>query len=201
MRNLLVVIVLCGLLYWFYVDYFGKKEVSSIENLKRNYEKEIDTLCQAMDLPAEFFKALVILESSAEKPSGTRFEPHIFEKLKAVRNGDIKNYGKFTEKQLQILTENTLKKMATSWGPIQILGYHCIPMGITLEQLTGEEAMRYAIQFADKSYGKYLRKRDFINAFHIHNTGKPMPKSGKPETYDPEYISKGMEYVSFFKKR
>jgi hypothetical protein len=171
-----------------------------VAKLKANYAYEIDQICQEKKLPAEYFKALVILESSAEKPALTRFEPHVYERLLAVQQGKAANYGSFTRKQLQILSDETLRKMATSWGPLQIMGYHCIPLGITLEQLNGSQALRYAIQWAEKSYGRYLRRGDFANALHIHNTGHPIPPSGAYDTHNPDYIDRGMEFIALFRE-
>lgn len=54
----------------------------SIQKMKHNYASEIDYICTQRRLPAAYFKALVVLESSGNKPAGTRFEPHIYQKLK-----------------------------------------------------------------------------------------------------------------------
>jgi hypothetical protein len=202
MRNLGILILLGIIfyfLYWLYFPPIQKDNTYYIAKLKANYEYEIEAICKEMNLPAEYFKALVILESSAEKPASTRFEPHVFKRLKEVQDAKAERYGRFTTKQLQILSEETLKKMATSWGPMQIMGYHCIPMGITLEQLNGPQALRYAIQWAEKSYGGYLRRGDFANALHLHNTGQPIPSGGRYLTHNPDYIDRGMELIAIFR--
>ncbi|TAE14183.1 MAG: hypothetical protein EAZ95_10185, partial [Bacteroidetes bacterium] len=52
----------------------------------------------------------------------------------------------------------------------------------------------------ERSYGQYLRKNDFANALHIHNTGKPVPITGEYETYAPNYIPRGLEYIKLFQE-
>ena len=174
------------------------KDLSRIEKMRLNYGAEIEDICDELQLPASYFKALTILESSGEKPAATRYEPHVFQTLKDVKDGKRDRYGRFTTQQMEMLSDNTLKKLSTSWGPLQIMGYHCIPLNITVEQLSGNHAMRFAISWADQTYGKYLKEKDFKNALHIHNTGQPLPKSGIPNTYDPEYINKGMALIEQF---
>lgn len=174
------------------------KGLKYVDRLKENYEKEIEQICEELNLPSEYFKALVIIESSAEKPAGSRFEEHIYNKMMAVKKGEIDRYGSFTHPQLSGLSKETIAGLSTSWGPLQIMGYHSIPLGISLDQLRGEDALRYGILWCEKSYGRYLRKKDFQNAFHIHNTGRPLPASGANLTHDPNYIPKGMKYIQAF---
>ena len=199
MRNLFWFFILAGIALYFVYNGFFERKGNGLDRLKANYGADIDAVCAEMGLPAAYFKALVILESSAEKPAHTRFEAHIYQKLKDVKEGHLERYGKFTTSQLKHVSENTLEKLSTSWGPMQIMGYHCIPLGIDFEQLQGSESIRYGIQWADKSYGNLLRQGDFKNAFHIHNTGQRIPDSGKILTHDPKYIDRGMEYMAAFK--
>lgn len=198
-RDIFLLICIGVIGYWIY-QILNKPEVPNvIEKLRLNYEEDIDLVSAEMDLPSEYFKALVILESSATKPAKTRFEPHVYRRLSEVKAGTSERYGQFTTAQMEVLSDNTLRKLATSWGPLQVMGYHCIPMGITVEQLQGPDAIRYSLQWAEKAYGKYLKAGDFKNAFHIHNTGQKFPTSGEAKTTDPNYIPKGLDYIDFFK--
>jgi hypothetical protein len=54
------------------------------------------------------------------------------------------------------------------------------------------------IKWCKRNYGKYLQDENFSNAFHYHNTGKPMPFFGITSTYDPQYVFKGLRYMSSF---
>jgi len=198
LKRLLVLFILAAFAFVVFKLYVWNPNLSRVEKMRLNYEREIEDICREYELPSAYFKALTILESSGEKPAKTRYESHVYETLKNVKEGKRARYGRFTTQQMSLLTDNTLKKLATSWGPLQIMGYHCILMDITFEQLSGNHAMRFAIQWADQTYGNYLRARDFKNALHIHNTGQPLPASGVPTTYDPEYINKGMTLIQQF---
>ncbi len=201
MRKLLILLLLGVVVYYVYYHFFSSyTQPDAVDKLRANYEAEIEQICQEKALPSAYFKALVILESSAEKPAAQRFESHVFDKLQEVQAGKRARYGKFTTQQMQLLSENTIRKLATSWGPLQLMGYHCIPMGISFDQLTGPEALSHAIDWVDRTYGQYLRAGDYENAFHIHNTGRPIPVTGETQTYDPDYIVKGMEYIAYFEE-
>jgi hypothetical protein len=200
MRRILVLVIALGLCYWAYTYFLSFTEVEDIfERLDKNYTAQVEEVCSELKLPSEYFKALIILESSAKLPAPTRYEHHIYERLKSVKEGETERYGSFTTVQMKLYDDETLKSLATSWGPLQIMGYHCIPLGLDFEQLQGESAVRYAIEWADKSYGKYLKRGDFADAFHIHNTGQPVPSSGKIKTHDPDYIQKGMNLIKKFR--
>jgi len=172
----------------------ANKEV--IQKVKANYEPQVKQICQELNLPAEYFLALIILECSARKKPPSRYEPHVFEKLKAVKNGKLDSYSGLTKTDLQPRNEASLKLLATSWGALQIMGYNCISLKISIDQLKGANSLRYGILWCKLSYGKYLEKKDFKNAFHIHNTGKPYPSFWFPRTHDPLYVNKGLAYAN-----
>ena len=99
---------------------------------------------------------------------------------------------------LRDATDGALKNMASSWGPFQIMGYKCIWLDIQLQDLRGEEALYWAVKWIDKTYGDYIRRGQYKDAFHIHNTGRPYPESGPPKTYDPKYVPNGLMYMKYF---
>jgi hypothetical protein len=161
-----------------------------------NYGKEVETICKGLDFPHQsYFKALIILESSAEKNPKTRYEAHVFERLKAVRDGKLESYNHLTQADLQSFSNQELTELATSWGPLQLMGYHTLQLKIPLSELKTERALAHSIKWCKKSYGNYLNKGDYENAFHIHNTGKPLGWFSKPQTHDPHYIFKGLHYI------
>lgn len=198
MKKLFLLILIGVSAYWLYLYFTTSPPLTKIEKMQVNYGAQIEEVCKKMYLPPHYFKALTILESSGDRPAKTRFEPGIYQILKDVKEGKRKNYGQFTQKQLAVFSDKTLKKLATSWGPFQIMGYHCIPLGIDFQKLEGPESVLYGIQWAEKRYGNYLRRGEFEDAFHIHNTGQPLPVSRQPYTYDPAYITKGLKYIELF---
>jgi hypothetical protein len=168
----------------------------AVKRVKTNYEKQVSAICKEMDVPSEYFLALIILECSARKNPPSRYEAHVFEKLRAVKNGKIISYSGLKKADLAQYSDQTLKLLATSWGALQIMGYNCISMNISIDELKGDNSLYYSIQWCKLNYGKYLKKRDFQNAFHIHNTGKPYPLFWFAQTHDPLYVNKGLAYAN-----
>jgi len=200
MKKLLQICILIILGYWLFVKFL--KPVTNrytLHKVRKNYGVQVDKICRERRLPAPFFKALIILECSADARPKSRFEPHIFEQLKRVRDGQRQKYTGLTRKDLRGRSDSEIKQLATSWGPLQIMGYHTIRMGISIDVLKGKNALRYGIRWCDENYGKYLRRRQFQDAFHIHNTGQPLPKHLIPRTHDPAYIYKGLAFMQQLK--
>ena len=81
------------------------------------------------------------------------------------------------------------------------MGYQCIELDVRVHDIRGEHAVYWGTYWIYKRYGKYLKKKDYTNAFHIHNTGKPIPKNGIHTTHNPNYVNQGMAYMKFFEKK
>jgi hypothetical protein len=165
---------------------------------EENYGAEIDRLAAKFDLNPEFLKALIILECSGLKKIKPRFERHIYKRLVNVRAGKLDKLENIRPKDLKDATDDALKNMACSWGPFQIMGYKCIWLDIQLADLRGPEALYWAVKWIDLTYGDYIRKGKYRDAFHIHNTGRPYPDSGPPKTYDRNYVPNGLMYMKHF---
>mgnify|MGYP001339683611 CR=1 FL=1 len=159
-----------------------------------NYGKEVDSLSLVFDLPSDYLKALIVLESSGRKIIPVKYEDHVFNELKKVQNGVKKNYHFVFKKHLKNKTDDDLKNLASSWGPFQLMGYKCIQLNIPLNELHEDKATFWGVKWISNEYGDYLRKNKFKEAFHIHNTGSPNKK-----TTDPNYAKKGLKYMSYFK--
>lgn len=198
---LFVFVVFIGTLFigrkW-YKWYYPPIDDNAIKRLEKNYEREVERICRALELPSAYFKALIILESSANLPPKTRFEEHIYDKLKDVKKGKSPRYGQITTDTLRYFSDGDLKDMATSWGPIQVMGYHALTMGIPIEYLKNEKSLHYGIIWCKRTYGDYLKEGSFRDAFHVHNTGKPHPDGWFPKTHNPHYIRLGLAYVEAF---
>jgi hypothetical protein len=115
-----------------------------------------------------------------------------------LRSGNIENYGFMKQKDISDATDAALVNLASSWGPFQLMGYKCIQLGISLNEIRGENAVYWGIKWIDITYGNYLRNNDFENAFHIHNTGREYPLDGKATTSNPDYVRKGLKYINYF---
>ena len=174
-------------------------EKSKLDRTIRNYRDRVDLECRKDQLPPSYFLALATLESSGKKYPKKRFEKKVFNHLKGVRDKKYKSFGSIKRKQLKGLSDGAIENLATSWGPFQLMGYQAFELGVYVNDIRGKESVKYGIKWCNNRYGKYLKKEAYIDCFHIHNTGKPYPKKGKPFTYDPQYINKGMKYMAYFK--
>lgn len=196
MRKLIQFCLIATLGYWLFTKLI--KPVTNqhlLYKVKKNYSQQVDQICKEKQLPANFFKALIILESSADKKPKSRFEKHIYQRLLQVKHGKRKVFTGLKQKDLRRYSDTDLKMLATSWGPFQIMGYHVIRMGITVDALRGKNAIKHGVRWCNQNYGRYLKNRNFKDAFHIHNTGKPFPKHLIPQTYDPAYVFKGILFM------
>jgi hypothetical protein len=163
-----------------------------------NYGEAIHSSALEFNINPSYLKALCMLESSGRKVIKPRFEKHVFEKLKLVKKGELQNYEHVTQNMLEDASEDALKNLASSWGPFQLMGYKCLLLDIKIADIRGEKSIYWGTKWIWQTYGSYLKQSKFKDAFHIHNTGKPFPKNGKARTYDPNYITNGLEYMNYF---
>ncbi len=176
--------------------------VSDLQWCEQNYKEEMLDISQKLDLPYEYLMALAVLECSGEKPAGHRYEKHIFNQLKNVRDGKQRKLENIHQKDLNGLDDDGLKNLATSWGPFQLMGYKVIPMGLNIVDIRDEEdAAYYAAKWIKDEYGHFLKKKKWKDAFHYHNTGQRFPLSGRSRTHDPYYVSDGIKYMKYFEGR
>ncbi|MGF1534538.1 MAG: N-acetylmuramidase domain-containing protein [Bernardetiaceae bacterium] len=200
MRRLLWIIILGTIAYWGWMRSCKPITIDPAltQRVERHYGEDLQDLCQTYDLPAHYFKALIILEVSARKNPPSRTEASVLKRLKDVRAGKTKKYGFFRTQDLQHKSDRDLEWMATSWGPFQIMGFHAVREGFPVTDLYNEKALATGLRWCKAQYGDYLKRGDLANAFHIHNTGSPLPASGRPFTTDPDYVRKGLTYSRFF---
>ncbi|HBS88893.1 MAG: hypothetical protein A2W91_00870 [Bacteroidetes bacterium GWF2_38_335] len=173
---------------------------SLINRTEHNYGKEIDRLAGEFGLPAAYLKALVALECSGMKPPGTRFERHVFKRLKKLRDGKISKMENLKMTTVKNVNDDGLKNLATSWGPFQLMGYKCVILGIYVVDIRGDNSLYWGIKWIDLTYGSYLRKGRYRDAFHMHNTGDPFPSNGKSRTFDPDYVDRGLSLMKQFEQ-
>jgi hypothetical protein len=167
-----------------------------IRATKSNYSDDVLKWAEAYDLPYPYLMALIQLESGGRKPAGKRFEPHVFEQLKAVRDGSRLAYENVTAVHLADASDEALSNLATSWGPFQLMGYKCILLEVQIRDIRGNEAIRFGTDWINQTYGSHLKRAAYQDAFHLHNTGKPFPKSGKSQTYHPDYVARGLHLMN-----
>ncbi|MBN2893752.1 MAG: hypothetical protein JXL97_17920 [Bacteroidales bacterium] len=163
-----------------------------------NYKAEVEKYASNYDLPSSYLMALIMLECSGKKNIKPRYEHHIFLKLQKFRDGKIDKFEDLTVDDVKDLSDKDLKEMAKSYGPFQIMGYKSIKLGVKVEDLQDKNAIAIGVKWINNEYGNLLREGRFKDAFHMHNTGKKFPQSGKSETYDPKYVDNGLYYIRYF---
>lgn len=193
-------IFVCWVLFFYRNDILLSKAELAHKNTEENYSAEVDKYASQFDIPPQYCKSLIMLECSGRKPSPSRFEEHVYQTLKQVKSGYRKNYGTITSSMLKSTTNDGLQNLASSWGPFQIMGYKCLELHITVSELRGEKAVYWGMKWIATNYGDVLREHRYRDAFHIHNTGRPFPKNGSSKTFDPDYVTRGIKYMEFFKE-
>ncbi len=180
--------------------YLDPAELLAVARVELYYARDVNNLCEQYNLPPSYFKALIILESSGYHKPRKRFEQTTFTKLQQVRDGERHRFGSITKETVQDASDDALRNLATSWGPLQIMGYHCVGMGVLVKDLRDSEALKWSIIWAKDTYGNILTEHRYEDAFHIHNTGSAHPEYGPPLTHDPTYVDRGTRYIRAFQK-
>ena len=204
----------CGVLLSCVVIFFGWKFLQNTDDddeeiivgetpkvclrVEENYGKAIDSCAKIFNLNSRYIKSLTCLECSGRTDRPNRFEKHVYKRLKNVRDGKLADYEGVTQKMLHDASDEALKNLATSWGPFQIMGYKCLHLNINVADLRGNDAVYWGVKWINMEYGHLLKKGRYRDAFHYHNTGRVYPANGKPTTYDPNYVSNGLEYMKYF---
>ena len=204
----------CGVLLSCVVIFFGWKFLQNTDDddeeiivgetpkvclrVEENYGKAIDSCAKIFNLNSRYIKSLACLECSGRTDRPNRFERHVYKRLKNVRDGKLADYEGVTTQMLADASDDALKNLATSWGPFQIMGYKCLHLNINVADLRGNDAVYWGVKWINMEYGHLLRKGRYRDAFHYHNTGRVYPADGKPTTYDPNYVSNGLEYMKHF---
>lgn len=204
----------CGVLLSCAVIFFGWKFLQNTDDddeeivvgetpkvclrVEENYGKAIDSCAKIFNLNSRYIKSLTCLECSGRTDRPNRFEKHVYKRLKKVREGKLTDYEGVTTQMLADASDDALKNLATSWGPFQIMGYKCLHLNINVADLRGNDAVYWGVKWINMEYGHLLKKGRYRDAFHYHNTGRVYPANGKPTTYDPNYVSNGLEYMKYF---
>ncbi len=163
-----------------------------------NYGSQIRDLAIKFNLNENYLMALIMLECSGKADVPSRFEKKIYQKLKEIKNGNRESLENITIKDLEFANDAALKNLASSWGPFQLMGYKCIHLDIQLKELRGENALFWGVHWINETYGDYIRKGKYEDAFHIHNTGSPAPKNKKYFTHNKDYVPNGLMYMQKF---
>ena len=104
------------------------------KQIRDRFGLRIARACQDTPIPPEFIAGLIGVEAGKDrngqfKESATRFEAHVFAKLKALRNGSLKSYSRISRSQIKDASDEALEALATSYGLTQIMGWWTVHLG------------------------------------------------------------------------
>jgi len=162
------------------------------EQIHSRFGRKIANACQGTPVPPAFLAGLVGVEAGKDrngqlKEDATRFEPHVFAALKAVRDGQRRSYSRITRAQIQDSSDAALRALATSYGLCQVMGWHCInSLDCSIAELRDpDKHLRYAVNLLllNASGGDFERA-EYAGEFRQWNTGS---ESGK--TYHADYVA------------
>lgn len=167
--------------------------------IKQRLGPQIDRACLRTIAPPHFLAGLVSVENVECDPDAKRFEPAVFEKLKAIRSPLIfwkRSWNGITQADLKGLSDVFLVDLATSWGYTQIMGWRAIPLRRTVAEIRDPFLhLMIAVQLLDRNAREYLVRGLPENALRIWNTGSP---DGR--TSDPQYVANAMTVMKEYRE-
>lgn len=206
-RSLFTLLVLISISFYYFKGYWfppgsdAPGAESGPQAVIDNYGKDIQKFAPEFNIPPEFAAALCMLESGGQKPVPSRYEKHVYARLKWVKLHIKNNYEHVKASDLKDASDEAMQNLASSWGPFQIMGYKCLLFDIRVKDLRGDSGVYWALKWMQLNYGKYIKRKDFKSAFHMHNAGSPFPANGKPRTYNPNYVNEGLKWMQYFKNK
>jgi hypothetical protein len=160
---------------------------------------EIEAAVSGTEIPAAYLAAVISLESY---PPGNRdsrrFEPKVYQRLLEMKNQG-RPFGRLPEDKIRRLSDTELRALSTSYGLTQIMGYHCLDLGCSIQDLAGEYHLLWSIAYMRRHYLPQIVKKDWEACFRIHNTGR-----AEGTTHRDDYVHKGilrMQYYAEWEKK
>ncbi|MDH5656559.1 MAG: N-acetylmuramidase family protein [Spirochaetia bacterium] len=181
--------------FFFFTGCPENEEDAIMFHIYHSMHEEIKHAVQGTDLDPSYLAALISLESH---PPGNRkserFEKNIYERLVQLKQ-DGRKFGFIERSSLNGKSDRELREFATSYGLTQIMGFHCIELGCTPEDLKGKYHLQWAAAWMQKHYGRKAKQKNWPACFRIHNTGHP-----GGETYRKDYVERGLARMAYYNK-
>ncbi|MCB1164987.1 MAG: hypothetical protein KDK37_04590 [Leptospiraceae bacterium] len=164
-------------------------------HIYHSLNEEIASAVEGTEIPAEYLAALISLESHpAGNRDSQRFEPGVYERLLDLKYSG-EPFGYIPRNQVQDLSDDKIHQLATSYGLTQIMGYHCLQLGCSIDDLKGEFHLMWAVAYIREHYGKKIAERDWEACFRIHNTGR-----ADGTTSRKDYVERGLKRMEYYHK-
>lgn len=161
----------------------------------REYHLDIERATVGTQIDPGYMAAIISLESH---PPGNRrserFEAWVYERLIDLKlNG--RAFGTIPRNRIDTMSDSELKRMATSYGLTQIMGYHCLDLGCSVDDLRGEYHLQWAVVYMMRHYGDRAKNKDWTACFRIHNTGHPRGTTGRKD-----YVERGLARMFYYSR-
>jgi len=156
------------------------------KKLQSEYGADIAKWSKAYNIPQEYFAGIIAVENTSLKPTASRLEPFVYSAIVSAVNGkQNKNFPGFLSKSqyLKTLDESSLKKLASSWGLGQIMGYYTLysDFNFTLSDLINpSKQIEIIATFANRS------KKWVVTFEHLMRWWNTGSIHGK--TYNSNYV-------------
>jgi hypothetical protein len=182
-------------------------EQELMQSIKTAWGAAIAEACSTSSIPENFLAALIAGESGG-KNDARRFEKNVLLSLWEVLLGRKSAFGSIGRADLVKFTAafsngqthfsdslppdafQRVDGLATSWGLTQIMGYHVLGAGLTLDDLRDPaKHLRFSLTMLTGFAHQFQLDvtREFDDLFRCWNTGRP-----DGTTFDPAYVNNGL---------
>lgn len=156
------------------------------------FDTRIAEATHGTNIPAAFIAGLIFNEAGKDrsgnvKADATRFEPAVFARLKAVRDGSLKKYNGIVQPDIKDASDDALRALATSYQATQIMGWHVIHnLRCTIADLRDpQEHFFYTVRLLQlNGFPRNASEFQMDNEMRQWNTGR---ETGK--TFHENYVA------------
>jgi hypothetical protein len=174
--------------------YTEKQAEAKARQIFTRFGTLIHAACSRSIVPRSFLAGFIGVEAGVDSngqiiPEATRFEPHVYERLRAVRDGLIGSYNKITRADIAALSDDAIRNLATSWGITQIMGWHTVHnLDCTIADLRDpEKHLHYTVALILLTAERFVTRNDWPSVLRIWNTG-----SANGKTYHEDYVDNAL---------
>ena len=163
--------------------------------IEERWGSVIAKVCAKSSVPGEFVAALIANETGGD-PTKTRFEEGVYRHLLDVQQDRAIRYGAITKRCLIDLDDEALRLLATSRGLTQVMSYNAVFQHVDPSTLTDAElCLTLTLHLLANGAECYWldETKEFEQMFRVWNTGRP-----DGETYDPNYVSRGLARMRLY---
>ena len=180
---------------FFFIRCPENEEDAVMFHIYHSLNEEITLAVKGTDIDPAYLAALISLESHPPgNKKSKRFEENVYKRLLELKN-DGRSFGRISRSAILNRSDNEIRDLATSFGLTQIMGFHCLDLGCSPDDLKGNYHLQWAAAWMQKNYGKKAKQEDWPSCFRIHNTGHP-----RGETFRKDYVERGLARMAYYKK-